>query len=72
MFSGDTPVDIQLVTLLYVFNVKELSSGEKTKKSLIIIISCKIHSIQFNLIQFNAIYHFFHKLNKLQVFKLQK
>ena len=50
IFSGDTPVDILLVTLLLLYNVGELSIGEKTKNILIIIIACKIHSIQFNLL----------------------
>ena len=30
-FSGDTPVDIQLVTFLLVSNFSELSIGTKTK-----------------------------------------
>ena len=32
IFSGDTPVNIQLVTLLLLSNVSELSIGTKTKK----------------------------------------
>ena len=31
-FSSDNPVVIQLVTFLLLFNVSELSIGEKTKK----------------------------------------
>ena len=32
IFSGDTPVDIQLVIFLLLSNVSELSIGAKTKK----------------------------------------
>ena len=32
IFSGDDPVDIQLVTFLLLSDVKELSIGAKTKK----------------------------------------
>ena len=38
IFADDIPVDIQLVTFLFLSNISELSIGPKTK---IIIITCK-------------------------------
>ena len=32
VYSGDIPVDVELVTSLLLFNISELSIGVKTKK----------------------------------------
>ena len=43
-FSDDILVDIQLVTFLLLSNISELSTGAKTKKIMMTIVTCKIHS----------------------------
>ena len=44
IFPHDILVYIQLVTFLLLSNISELSIPSKTKKNLIAIVICKIHS----------------------------
>ena len=41
----DIPVNIQVVTFLLLYDIRELSTRAKNQKALVTVISCKIHSI---------------------------